>query len=93
PKTTSANLYGGPFTIDETTTVRAVAVKDDEKQYSVAVITKSSVTLTLEAALGNADGIVITTDDDVEVEEGKKCADMSLYTTSEDGNKTGVECK
>lgn len=40
-----------------------------------------------------ADGIVITTDDDVEVEEGKKCADMSHYTTSEDGNKTGVECK
>lgn len=61
PKTTSANLYGGPFIIDETTTVRAVAVKDDKKQYSVAVITKSSVALTLETALGNADGIVITT--------------------------------
>ena len=41
-----------------------------------------------------AAGIVITTDDDVEVEEGKKCADMSAFTTDDNGeNKTGVECK
>ena len=29
----------------------------------------------------------------VAVEEGKKCADMGIYTFDEQGNKTGLECK
>ena len=61
PKVTSANLYSAPFTIDETTTIRSLAVKGDEKQYSTAVITKSSVDLTLQTALGNVDDVVVTT--------------------------------
>ena len=41
-----------------------------------------------------AAGIVVTTDDDVEVESGKKCKDMSHFVTDDNGeNKTGVECK
>ncbi len=41
-----------------------------------------------------AAGIVITTDDDVELESGKKCSDLNTYVVDSDGNnKTGMECK
>ena len=38
-------------------------------------------------------GTVIRTTEDIEVESGKKCKDMDSYVTSDDGLKTGTECK
>ncbi len=41
-----------------------------------------------------ASGIVISTDDEVELESGKKCSDLNTYVVDSDGNnKTGIECK
>ena len=41
-----------------------------------------------------AAGIVISTDDEVELESGKKCSDLNTYVVDSDGNnKTGIECK
>lgn len=40
-----------------------------------------------------AAGVVIRTDDDIEIEEGHKCSDLGTYVVDSDGNKTGIECK
>ena len=41
-----------------------------------------------------AAGVVITTDNDIEIEEGKKCSDLNTYVVDSNGNnKTGLECK
>ena len=40
-----------------------------------------------------AAGIVVDTDDDVDLESGKKCSDLNAIVVDNDGNKNGVECK
>lgn len=66
PKTTSSYLYTGSFTITDTATIKAVAVKDGQKSsYSTATITKEVLSLTLEDALGVDDAIQITTGDTI----------------------------
>ena len=40
-----------------------------------------------------AAGIVVDTDDDVDLESGKKCSDLNDIFVDNDGNKNGVECK
>lgn len=41
-----------------------------------------------------AAGIVVHTQEDIEVESGKNCKDMGTIYSDENGNnKTGIECK
>lgn len=41
-----------------------------------------------------AAGVVVHTQEDVELEKGKKCSDMNTFVTDDNGeNKTGLECK
>ncbi len=41
-----------------------------------------------------AAGVVVNTQEDVELEKGKKCSDMNTFVTDNNGeNKTGLECK
>lgn len=66
PKTSSSYLYTGPFTITDTATIKAVAVKDGQKSsYSTATITKEVLSLTLEDALGVDDTVQIATGDTI----------------------------
>ncbi len=39
-------------------------------------------------------GVVVSTQEDIEIESGKKCADMgTIFSDDEGNNKTGVQCK
>lgn len=79
PKTTEANKYTGPFQITDTTTVKAVAVKDGLKSaYVTAVITKR--TLTLADAVGAPD-LTFTTGGDADW-KGVADATAKVGTTS-----------
>ena len=41
-----------------------------------------------------AGGLVVYTQEDIEIESGKKCADMGTIFSDENGNnKTGIQCK
>ena len=79
PKTTEANKYTGPFQITDTTTVKAVALKDGLKSaYVTAVITKR--TLTLADAVGAPD-LTFTTGGDADW-KGVADATAKVGTTS-----------
>ena len=63
PRTTDKFLYTKPFTIDQTTTVKAIAVYEGVKSdLATAVVTKKILTLAEGLGLGEAQGVTVVTD-------------------------------
>ena len=81
PRLTDAYKYKGPFTISDTATIKAIAVKEGMKsEYMTATITKRTLTLADALGLGSADATVTTGGDaawtpvaDATTESGYSC--------------------
>jgi len=81
PKATETYRYKGPFTISDTTIIKAFATKDGWTQSEILEATLTKIDLSLEAAIDVGLGVTVTTG-----------GDASWETAVDDGAKTGGKC-